>query len=125
MRCITLSGMVAMLLVVCFSPFKAGASQYVQISEPFVNVYEYLDPKSSVVKMVKKGDRLELIYAGTSWYNVKVGSKGGWVERKAGSIIDQPDMVGPIVSIVLIILAVAGVAYGVFYYIQKQKTAVE
>jgi hypothetical protein len=126
MRCITVSSMVAMFLVVCFTPFKApAASQYVQISDPFVNVYQYLDPKSTVLKMAKKGDRLELIYPGTSWYNVKVGNESGWVERKAGSIIDQPSILSPILSILLIIVVLAGTIYGVAYSIKKQKTVDE
>jgi hypothetical protein len=123
MRWITISSVVAMFLVVCFSPFKASAaSQYVQITEPFVNVYEYLDPKSTVLKMVKKGDRLELIYAGTSWFNVKVGAKSGWVERKAGQIMDSPNIFSPIMSIILIVLVLAGAIFGVSLYIKKQKT---
>jgi hypothetical protein len=122
MRWITLSSMVALFLVVCFSPFKAAASsQYVQISEPFVNVYEYLDPKSTVIKMVKKGDQLELSYAGTSWYNVKIGVKSGWVERKAGRLIDRPGIFSPIMSVVLIVIVLAGTIFGVSYYIKKQK----
>ena len=121
MRWITVSSMVAMFLVVCFSPFKATASQYVQITEPFVNVYEYLDPKSTVLKMAKKGDRLELIYAGTSWYNVKIGVKTGWVERKAGDVIEGPSIFSPILSIVLIVIALVGTIFGVTYYIKKQK----
>jgi hypothetical protein len=126
MRWITFSSMVVMFMVVCFSPFKAAAvGQYVQINEPFVNVYEYLDPKSTVLKMAKKGDRLELIYAGTSWYNVKIGVKSGWVEKRAGAIIDQPSIFSPIISIVLIVIVLAGTIFGVSYYIKKQKPVEE
>jgi hypothetical protein len=126
MRFITVSSMVAMVLVFCFSPYDVSAAgQYVQITEPFVNVYEYLDPKSTVLKMAKKGDRLELIYAGPSWYSVKVGPKNGWVERTAGKIIDRPSLFTPIVSIVLILIVLAGTIYGVAYYIKKQRTEME
>ena len=123
MRLVTVSGIAMMLMAVCFSPFKATASQYVQISEPFVNVYQFLDPKSTVIKMVKKGDRLELIFAGTSWYNVKVGSESGWVERKAGYVVERADVTTPVVSIILIVLVLAGTIYGASYYIKKNKTA--
>jgi hypothetical protein len=71
--------------------------------------------------MVKKGDQLELIYAGTSWYNVKIGVKSGWVERKAGRLIDRPGIFSPIMSVVLIVIVLAGTIFGVSYYIKKQK----
>jgi hypothetical protein len=126
MRWITVSSMVAMFLVMCFSPSPSqAAGEYVQITEPFVNIYQFLDPKSKVVKMAKKGDRLELIYAGTSWYNVKIGNETGWVERKAGTLQEKPDIVSPIMSIVLIVIALAGTIYGVTYYVKKQKTVEE
>jgi hypothetical protein len=74
--------------------------------------------------MVKKGDRLELIYAGTSWYQVKVRDKIGWVERKAGFVIEGANIFSPIMSIVLIVLVLTGTIYGVSYYIRKnQRTA--
>jgi hypothetical protein len=123
MRFITASSLAAVVLLVCFSPFKAAATQFVQISEPFVNVYELLDPKSTVVKMVKKGDRLELIFAGTSWYQVKVRDQTGWVERKAGVIVEGADAFSYALSIALILIALIGTIYGVVVYIKKQKTA--
>ena len=62
MRFITLSFALAMFLLISFSPTKAvAAQQYVEITEPFVNVYEFLDPKSTVLSMVKKND-LQDIY---------------------------------------------------------------
>ncbi|MBN2037336.1 MAG: hypothetical protein JW768_11385 [Chitinispirillaceae bacterium] len=126
MRVITLSSMMAMVMVLCFSPQNASAAgQYVQITESFVNVYEYLDPKSKVIKMAAKGDRLELIYAGPSWYSVKVGSQNGWVERTAGKVIDRPSIFSPIISIILILIVLAGTIYGVSYYIKKQRTEME
>ena len=66
MRLVTVSGMVMMLLAVCFSPFQASATQYVQISESFVNVYKYLDPQSPVVKLAKNAIHLYLMQVGYS-----------------------------------------------------------
>jgi len=85
-------------------------------------VYEFLDPKSTVLSMVKKNDRLELIYAGTTWYQVKIGAKQGWVERKAGHVVDGPSLLSPIISIIMIVLVLAGTIYGVSYYLKKQKS---
>jgi hypothetical protein len=122
MRFFTLSFALAMFLLVSFCPTKTlAAQQYVEISEPFVNVYEFLDPKSTVLLMVKKNDRLELIYAGTTWYQVKIGSKQGWVERKAGHVVDSPSFMSPAISIILVILVLAGTMYGVSFYLKKQK----
>jgi hypothetical protein len=123
MRFITVSFALAMSFLAFFSPTKAlGAQQFVEISEPFVNVYEFLDPKSTVLSMVKKNDRLELIYAGTTWYQVKIGAKQGWVERKAGHVVDGPSLLSPIISIIMIVLVLAGTIYGVSYYLKKQKS---
>ncbi len=123
MRFFPVSALAAMFCAVCFSPLKATATQYVQISDPFVNVYEKLDPKSSVLKMVKKGDRLELIYPGPIWYQVKVGDNIGWVERKAGSVVEGNGIFSTVLSIALILVALAAMVYGVSVFIKKQKTA--
>lgn len=124
MRFLTVSFAMAMFLLVSFSPVKTmAAQQYVEITEPFVNVYEFLDPKSSVLSMVKKNDRLELIYAGTTWYQVRIGPKQGWVERKAGHVVDGPAFFSPVISIILVILVLSGTMYGITYYLRKQKKA--
>ncbi|MGA2506708.1 MAG: SH3 domain-containing protein [Chitinispirillaceae bacterium] len=123
MRFITATGIVAALSVLFFSPAKAAATQYVQISEPFVNVYEQLDPKSNVLKMVKKGDRLELDFAGDKWYKVKVGDQIGWVERTAGDVVEGSNSFSTVLSIVLIGILLAATIYVVTLYIKKQKMA--
>jgi uncharacterized protein YraI len=122
MRFLTAISLFAVVLVVFFSPCKAAANQYVQISDPFVNVYAELDPKSPVIKMAKKGDRLELNYAGASWYNVKIRDKDGWVERRAGRLVEGTDIFSYALSIVLILIALIGTIYGVSMRIKKQKT---
>jgi hypothetical protein len=124
MKLLTLPFVMAMFLMACFSPVKAvAAQQFVEISEPFVNVYEFLDPKSTVLSMVKKGDRLELIYAGATWYQVKIGPKQGWVERKAGHVVDGSAFLSPVMVIALVVLVAAGSIYGVSTYLNKQKKA--
>jgi SH3-like domain-containing protein len=123
MRFITATGIVAALSVLVFSPAKAAATQYVQIAEPFVNVYEQLDPKSNVLKMVKKGDRLELDFAGDKWYKVKVGDQIGWVERTAGNVVEGSNSFSTVLSIVLIGILLAATIYVVTVYIKKQKMA--
>jgi hypothetical protein len=123
MRSITLSISAATLAVLLLSPCKAAATQYVKISEPFVNVYEQLDPKSNVLKMVKKGDRLELDFAGDKWYKVRVGDQIGWVERKAGHVVEGTDVFSIVLSAVLVCMLVAGTIFVVASFIKKQKTA--
>jgi SH3-like domain-containing protein len=123
MRSITIAALGAVFFsLLCFSPAIAAA-QYVQISDPFVNVYEQLNPKSNVLKMVKKGDRLELDFAGDKWYKVKIGDQIGWVERTAGHVVEGTNVFSTVLSIVLIVALLAGTIYVVARYINKQKTA--
>ena len=69
---------------------KAEKSNYVEVIKPFANVYEYLDPKSNIVRQAHKGEFFELIYEGTSWYQIKVKDKVGWLEKRAGEVVDSP-----------------------------------
>ena len=123
MRPITGAGMVAILSMLFFSPCKAAAVQSVQITEPFVNVYERLDPKSNVLETAAKGKRFDLLYAGPLWYQVKVRDQIGWVERKAGRVVEGTDVFSIVLSIVVICAVLAGTIYTVSLYIKKQKTA--
>jgi len=113
----------AVLFTACFAPFKAAAAQYVKITEPFVNIYERLDPKSNVLKMAKNGDRLELDFAGDKWYKVKIHDQTGWVERTAGKVVEGNSIVSTVVSFLLVLLIGGGTIYVVTMYIKKQKTA--
>jgi agmatine/peptidylarginine deiminase len=102
---------------------NAASQQYVQITESFINVYERLDPKSPVIVMAKKGDRFDLIYAGPIWYQVKVKDQIGWIERKAGRVIEGNNVFSTILSIVVVCALLAGTLYFVLRVIKKQKTA--
>ncbi|NLG16173.1 MAG: hypothetical protein GX556_02445 [Fibrobacter sp.] len=123
MRVVAL-GVLTFFTVICFSSaISAGEKQYVDIKKPFANIYKELDPKSEIIEQAKKGDHLELVFEGTSWYHVKVKENSfGWVEKKAGEIVDNPGSVS-VFSIILILLLVGGTAGGVFYYIKKNKVA--
>ena len=124
MRSVITAVSAAVLAMILFSPSAASAaSQFVKITEPFTNVYERLDPKSTVIKLAKKGDRFDLIYAGPLWYQIKVQDQIGWVERKAGRVVEGTGLFSMVISIVLIVVLVAGTFYAVSSYIKKQKTA--
>ena len=107
------------------TPAVAKDSQYVQIKKPFASVYKKLDPKSNIIKQVSKSDRLELVYEGTSWYQVKVNGKIGWVEKTAGIIVDNPGKtilaipVGTFFFFILLLIATISVSIFIIY---KQKT---
>ena len=60
------------------------------------------------------------IYAGTTWYQVKIGQKQGWVERKAGHVVDGPAFFSPAISILLVLIVLAGAMYGISLYLKKQ-----
>jgi hypothetical protein len=85
----------------------------------YANVYKQLDPKSEIIKQAKKGERLEMVYDGTSWYQVKVGKTIGWIERRSGDIVNSPNQF-PVVTVLLILLVIGG-ATGVAVYFNKNK----
>jgi hypothetical protein len=123
MKSFTVTGCAALLAIVLLAPFSASASaQHVLITEPFVNVYERLDPKSNVLVMAKKGDRFELLYAGPLWYQVNVKNQIGWIERKAGRIVQGKNLLPVILSIAVIFALLAATVYLVASHIKKQKS---
>ena len=120
MRFITLSGIIALFVVLGVSSV-AQAEQYLLVEEPLAKVYKELDPKSPLIKQVKKGTYLELVYDGETWHKVKVDGQIGWIEKRAGKIVtDQGGL--PVASILLFILVAAGTIIGVLMYIQKNKS---
>jgi hypothetical protein len=116
------AAVLAILLIVPATT-AAASQQYVQITESFTNVYERLDPKSPVIIMAKKGDRFELIYAGPLWYQVKAKDQIGWIERKAGRVIEGKNVFSTILSIVVVCVLLAGTFFVVSRVIKKQQTA--
>lgn len=120
MRFITLSCMMALFTVLCVSS-QVQAGSFLLVEEPLAKIYKELDPKSPIIKQVKKGEYLELIYDGTSWHKVKVDGQEGWIERRAGKIVDKQGGV-PVMSILLLLLVAGGTLGGVFYYISKNRT---
>jgi hypothetical protein len=98
----------------------AQTKQYVAVSKPFVNVYAQLDPTSIVVGQARKGDHLELVATGDSWYKVKMGTNEGWLEKRAGDVVNNPGNSSTIILIV-ILLFVAGAFGTVAYHIYKSK----
>jgi hypothetical protein len=100
----------------------AASQQYVLITEPFTNVYEKLDPKSPVIVMAKKGDRFDLLYPGPLWFQVRVKDQIGWIERKAGRVVEGANVLSIVLSIFLVCVLCAGTIYAVVRVINKQKT---
>jgi hypothetical protein len=120
MRFITLSGIIALFLVLGVSSV-AQAEQYLYVEEPLAKVYKELDPKSPIIRQVKKGEYLELVYDGETWHKVKVDGQIGWIEKRAGEIVDKKGGL-PVISIVLFIIIAGGTLIGVLLYIQKNQT---
>ncbi|MBN1308214.1 MAG: hypothetical protein JXA18_09880 [Chitinispirillaceae bacterium] len=118
------SSSIALFSVLCVSSV-VFANQYLLIEEQLAKVYKDLDPKAPIIKQVKKGEYLDLIYDGTSWHKVLVetpeGVQEGWIERRAGKIVDRAGNV-PVFQIILFLLVVGGTLGGVLYYIQKNRT---
>ncbi len=120
MKRLTVSLLCYLFLLVTYSPSYAGAAKYVEIKEPFVNVYEFLDPKSNVITQAKRGDHFELIYEGKSWYQVKVKDKVGWLDKQAGIVVNNPQYL-PLGTFFVFLILLLGTLVGVSMYIYKQK----
>ncbi|MBD3393214.1 MAG: hypothetical protein GF418_13895 [Chitinivibrionales bacterium] len=126
MRVYTLLVACAAVVTVCVVSSYAADSRFVKIKKPFANVYEYLDPRSKIVQQAKKGDYFELVYEGTSWYQVRVADRVGWVERRAGNVVEDPGLTIlsiPVGTFVLFILLLLGTFAGASLFIYRQKTA--
>lgn len=105
---------------------NAAETKYVEIEKPFANIYEYLDPRSNIIKQATKGEYFELIYEGTSWYQVKIKDKVGWLEKRAGAIVDSPSFFFYSISFgtfALFLILLIGTLAGVSFFIYRQKTA--
>jgi len=98
---------------------EADAIRYVEVKKPFQNVYAKLDPKSEIIRQVKKGEYLELLSKGESWYKVKVDGKDGYLESKAGKVVNRKG--APVITLLLYIVLLLGCAGGVVLYIKKQQ----
>lgn len=120
MRFITLSSIIAVFVVLGVSSI-AQAENYFLVEEPLAKVYEELDPMSPLIKQVKKGEYLKLVYDGESWNKVEVDGKIGWIECRSGKIVDKKGGVS-VVSIILLILIVGATFGGVYFYISKNRT---
>jgi hypothetical protein len=119
MKQLTVSLLSFFFLLVSYSASNAAA-RYVEIKNPFVNVYEFLDPKSNVIIVAKKGDHFELVYEGKSWYQIKIKDKVGWLEQKAGVVVNNPQYL-PLGTFFVFVILLLGTLVGVSMYIYKQK----
>jgi hypothetical protein len=112
-------GVCAFLLLTFAQPLQAG--QFVKVKSSLANIYEFLDPKSNIIRVAKEGDRFEMVFEGTSWYQIKVqDNKVGWLEKNAGTVVSGSNSSNAGTWIVILILFF-GTLGGVFYYINKQK----
>lgn len=110
------------MLLVSFSVSYAAAPRYVEIKDPFVNIYEFLDPKSNVIVQAKKGDHFELVYEGKAWYQVKIKDKVGWLDKRSGVVVNNPQYL-PVGTFLIFVVLLLGTLVGVSMYIYKQKSA--
>ena len=110
------------MLTISIPTAHAADSQYVEITESFANIYQFLDPKSPIIVQVKKSDHVELINAGTLWYQVKYKDQTGWLERKSGNVVASNKSFPWAGIITLIICLVAGIV-GYIVLIRKPHQA--
>ena len=122
MRLFTISLLFLASMFFLASDCTAQTKQYVSVTKPFVNVYQKLDPTSSVVGQARRGNHLELVAVGDSWYKVKMGTSEGWLEKRAGDVVNNPGNSSSVL-VIIILLVVAGVFGAVSVYIYKSKTS--
>lgn len=120
MRLATISSIIAFFVVLCVSSL-ALAGKYLLVEEQLAKVYKDLDPKSPIIKQVKKGEYLDLIYDGTSWNKVVVDGQEGWIERRAGKIVDRQGGF-PVAGIIFFLIVAGGAIGGTIFYIQRNRT---
>jgi len=102
----------------------AQSKKYVKVTSQFAKVYEYLDPKSNVLKHASRDNLFELVYAGNLWYQVKVDTKVGWLDKKEAKIVDGPGLTLfslPVGTVAFILLIILTTIIGTTYLIYKQK----
>jgi len=121
MKVLSFSAILTFFAVFCLSSAAVAGTQYVEVTKAFVNVYETLDPKSPVLKQVMKGDHLKLVYPGEKWYQVEMDNKAGWLEKRAGIVVESASAFS-IISIILLIIVCLGAFGTAGYYIYKQKS---
>jgi uncharacterized protein YgiM (DUF1202 family) len=104
---------------------QAADTKWVKIKKPFVNVYKFLDPQSTILKQAKKGDYFELVYEGTSWYQVKIQDNVGWLEKRSAILVNSPNATifsVPMETLVLFFFLLLGTFAGVSFFIYRQKS---
>lgn len=121
MKVLSFSIILTFFAVFCLSSAAVAGTQYVEVTKAFVNVYETLDPKSPVLKQAMKGDHLKLIYPGEKWYQVEIDKKAGWLERRAGIVVESTNAFS-VVSVILLVIVCLGAIGAAGYYILKQKS---
>jgi len=106
---------------IVFSLFAGDDEEirYVEIKKPFQNIYVKLDPKSDIIRQTRKGEYLELLSKGDSWYKVRVDGKDGFLESKAGRVVNRKG--APVVTLLLYIVLLLGCAGGVILYLKKSQ----
>ena len=126
MRFFSLPTCSALFVILTIMASRSNASQYVEVRKDFASIYEYLDPKSEIVMQANKNDHFELVYVGTSWYQIKVKDKVGWLEKNAGVVVDNPGVTFfsiPIGTLFFFLLLLIATITGASFLIYKQKTA--
>lgn len=111
---------VGIMLFLVASITNAESKKYLLVEEQLAKVYKDLDPKSELIKQVKKGEYLELLYDGTSWHKVMVDGQVGWIERKAGKIVEKKGGI-PLLGIIGFLIVAGGTIGYSIYLIKKQK----
>jgi len=75
----------------CWNCTECEDIRFVKVKESYFNIYVRLDPKSEIIRQTKKGECIELLSSGDSWYKVRVDGKDGFMEHRSGKVVNKMD----------------------------------
>jgi len=82
--------------------------KYFLVTENSSKILAYVSPESPIIAMARKNETYPLIYTGTLWGKIKYQDTSGWIDLRAGKIVDTPSS-AKIVSKMVIYAAIIGV----------------
>lgn len=126
MKPVRLLGFVVVLMGVFFAVFADDAApypQYVFVKKHLSTVYlSNTDPKpDQIIRQVRKGEYIELLSEGDSWYKVRVDGRDGYLEARNGKVVNKKG--APEVMLLLFIVLFLCLTLGVVLYIMKQRSS--
>ena len=133
MRFFCLLGLTVLLTGVLFTSFGESneRNRFVRVTRHQANIWtDHTNPRGEIVRQTKKGEYLELLSEGESWYRVraqvrdadnKKSYRDGFIMARDGKVVNSK--MGTTIMHILYVLILLGGAAGIVLYVKKQKNA--